>query len=668
LEEIGADDLQRVKALGYDGGLNVTAGGAGDVGVRGATGVTIQPGDILVGLHAWPTTSMKALAEVLNRDDLIELNPLKFYVVRQEMVEGNPNEPVMGDVVRTGRVTVNIDHLVRRGRTSRQYWYWQPSEALSGEPVSGEPLVAVAPPLSTGVPVPPAPAAPAAPADAAPAIEVAPPAETPPVPPEPPAAPSSGALPVPTIPRAQVPTPTIPRANVPVPTIPRAELQGKGEGSTFLAPPQVMRVPSTEYRSTPNATPARAQAATEGTDSFDVVTVERTTPDGRTVYETLPVPRTTVTTPAQGAETGRSPDPDGAQKPNLRYDGKTFDEWRNAWQTELSTAKRLEAVKALAAFGANGYGKDAAEAILEVAGQYDWTSIGGNKMIEPLQNACVEALAGPSFGEPRAVPQRIPVGDAMPAISAAARSGNQRQKMFLTYVLPYLEMPESIELRLILSKDQDATVRKYALPTLPTLGYDGHDEKVSARIREALKSDDPDEVAAAMRVVWPSPNPKQATAGEPYPYLEELGKWIFSPHAPVRKQARNLATSLKGADATHMTDVALAVLKDDSKKEQHIEAIRALAALGPNAKSAVDTLRPLVKSENQPIAVATNFALTRILRPAEYNRLLYDELGKRFELGWEVEGRSLGRPSGEKQEEYEAFQRAANDELRQVFP
>jgi hypothetical protein len=425
-------------------------------------------------------------------------------------------------------------------------------------------------------------------------------------------------------------------------------------------------VPSTQYPGTPNATPAPAQAASPATDNVDIVTVERTTPDGRIVYEQkVAVPRTTVTTPVPGEDGGWTPYLKALQKSDLRYEGKTFDEWRAAWKTELSTNKRVEAVKALAAFGANGHGKDAAQAILEVAGQYDWTSIGGNKMIEPLQNACVEALAGPSFGEPRAVPQRIPVGDAMPAISAAAKSGNQRQKMFLTYVLLYLEMPESIELRLMLSKDQDATVRKYALPTLPTLGYDGHDEKISERIREALKSNDPEEIAAAMRVIWPEVN---KAAGEPYPYLSELAEWIFSPHEAIRKQARSLLSGLKGNDATHMADVALAVLKDESKTEQHIEAIRALAALGPNAKSAVDSLRPLLNSEKQPIAVASNVALTRILKRAEYNKLLYDELGKRFELGWEVEGRSLGLPSGEKQEEYEAFQRAANDELRQVFP
>ena len=39
-------------------------------------------GDILVGLHVWPTTSLRDVAGVLNRNDIARLSPLKFYVVR----------------------------------------------------------------------------------------------------------------------------------------------------------------------------------------------------------------------------------------------------------------------------------------------------------------------------------------------------------------------------------------------------------------------------------------------------------------------------------------------------------------------------------------------------------------------------------------------------------
>src|SRR5262249_34188980 len=89
-----------------------------------------------------------------------------------------------------------------------------------------------------------------------------------------------------------------------------------------------------------------------------------------------------------------------ADKAALRYDGKSFDEWQTAWRTELSTEKRIEAVNALAAFGANGYGPQAAEAILEIADQYDWVTAiraDGVRSTEPegkLQRAVFEALVG----------------------------------------------------------------------------------------------------------------------------------------------------------------------------------------------------------------------------------------------------------------------------------
>ena len=103
LEPIGDDDLERVQALGYEGGL-VVRGNPGVVAKSGAdqVGDSILTDDILVGLHVWPTTTMEDVAEVLNRDDLAELDPLKFYVVRNVPIEGGPEQT--SDVVRTGRI------------------------------------------------------------------------------------------------------------------------------------------------------------------------------------------------------------------------------------------------------------------------------------------------------------------------------------------------------------------------------------------------------------------------------------------------------------------------------------------------------------------------------------------------------------------------------------
>jgi hypothetical protein len=55
------------------------------------------------------------------------------------------------------------------------------------------------------------------------------------------------------------------------------------------------------------------------------------------------------------------------------YDGKSFDEWRDLWKQELNPQRRSEAIAAFAAFARTGYGKEAAEAILDVAGQYDFS-------------------------------------------------------------------------------------------------------------------------------------------------------------------------------------------------------------------------------------------------------------------------------------------------------
>jgi hypothetical protein len=107
LEPIGEDDLKRVQALGYDGGVRVA-----NQPHSMSPAHELVFADIVVGLHVWPTTSLNDIADVLSRDDLAELNPLKFYVLRAE------NEPVTGttgtDQVVTGRIAVNLEGRPQR--------------------------------------------------------------------------------------------------------------------------------------------------------------------------------------------------------------------------------------------------------------------------------------------------------------------------------------------------------------------------------------------------------------------------------------------------------------------------------------------------------------------------------------------------------------------------
>jgi hypothetical protein len=55
--------------------------------------------------------------------------------------------------------------------------------------------------------------------------------------------------------------------------------------------------------------------------------------------------------------------PQVSEKQALRYDGKSFEHWRDVLETELNVDRQTEALQALGAFAANGHSKEAAKAI-----------------------------------------------------------------------------------------------------------------------------------------------------------------------------------------------------------------------------------------------------------------------------------------------------------------
>src|SRR5262249_25097570 len=74
----------------------------------------------------------------------------------------------------------------------------------------------------------------------------------------------------------------------------------------------------------------------------------------------------------QGGKAGpvaveEKPDPN---REELRYGGKPFHAWRQLLRTELKPQIRAEAIKALGAFGINGFGVEATTAILQAAKSY----------------------------------------------------------------------------------------------------------------------------------------------------------------------------------------------------------------------------------------------------------------------------------------------------------
>jgi RNA polymerase sigma factor (sigma-70 family) len=65
------------------------------------------------------------------------------------------------------------------------------------------------------------------------------------------------------------------------------------------------------------------------------------------------------------------PAEDAVQKERLRYGGKDFNEWKDILFTDLKPEVRIEALTAVAAFGANGYGAEATEAVIATMKKYD---------------------------------------------------------------------------------------------------------------------------------------------------------------------------------------------------------------------------------------------------------------------------------------------------------
>jgi hypothetical protein len=456
LEPIGQQFLQRVQALGYDGGVLVKRG-RGELGGPSEYG-QIQVGDILVGLHVWPTRNLQDVVDVLNRDDLDEYNPPKFYVVRAEIVGGTPSDPIFGDVVHTGRISV---------------------------------------------------------------------------------------------------------------TLPRGRFQREGFGMMGGAR-GMMAAPPT------SAPTSNAEMGLEEAKSS-------------------PMPR-----------------PADSDKSALRYDGKTFDEWRDLWKNELSTEKRLEAVKALAAFARAGYGKEATEAILNVASEYDFFIIQSDAEGK-LKQAIFEALA------PAQRPHSL-VNYWLPDFAERLQKDPQRWKWLAAHMLGRVNTQDErlIEILRTVAKTGPEEARFSALQALVRNQFDKNrqlDEETRELIAERLKSDDPQEVRLALSsLVVAAPSPE---TGAPQPlliFLPEVAPLLYHPSEDVRRSARGMLRHIDKADAPRAVEQLLEVLQNESRTQDHLHAIRALAAMGSQSRAATPILKQVLqRSDDQELLLASLAAIERIM-------------------------------------------------------
>jgi hypothetical protein len=308
---------------------------------------------------------------------------------------------------------------------------------------------------------------------------------------------------------------------------------------------------------------------------------------------------------------------------NLRYEGKTFEEWRDASRIELSTERQLVAVQALAAFGANGYAREATDAILDVATKHDF---GASSPRDSAESRLKFAIYD-SFTSRRSIGKSI----AFPMIFQRYERAPETWHDFVVYVLsrpPSLPSEVVALIRPLLEHEQP-DMRAAALEATHQSNPAGSAELLT----NALRDPDPQVVTKGLQLVGQNESrlrrdPMSAKVEFPIDRFLEL---IFRPDSergdPIRELARDM---LSGNESSRLSDESIGqvvarlmeVLNDPSRKDEHVLMIRAIrrVARGPrsnNRDAILDSYKATLErifreSEDVQLRIAAAFALQEL--------------------------------------------------------
>jgi beta-lactamase regulating signal transducer with metallopeptidase domain len=534
LEKLNSEELERVKAKGYQGGLRV-----------GANGMLAEH-DILVGLHVWPTESLDQITEILTRKDLDQLSPLKFYVIRDNLSRpaGSPNE----DRIVSGRIEVRLDALrtiqerrkeaalnqavrstlpLRAATKKHQLAALKYTQALdANEHVPGSVSEIDLKVLKAAVEA------------AKSEIESL-----------------SSQIGRPETGEAQQSS-TVSRPsadNGPLndgKTFDEGQaMQNQGRDATLQQLVALKKQVETELA-------FKEQVRDEGLvkDVEDRAMLDAEIAQLRDIVKQMGRRITSRTSQDKVTNaTGNSP----------LYDGKTFDQWRQMWHTELKTEKRTECIKALAAFGRVGLGQEAADAVLDVAAEYDFSANSSGPVLE-FKNAIQEVLTSGDG---------IAAEFWLPLYVDRLKQDPDKWSPMAPWVLRHLRSknPEVLGLLISMAANHEfkSSVRRGALTSVIAQLEAGGDEAITV-VRDALKSDDPLLVHMALSEL----------AFSRFDQFPEQIELLFAEDNNVRRQAHNFLDRL--TDSPH---AALAIQKlfevvdDPSRSEDHGRAYIAVCQI-----------------------------------------------------------------------------------------
>jgi RNA polymerase sigma factor (sigma-70 family) len=302
----------------------------------------------------------------------------------------------------------------------------------------------------------------------------------------------------------------------------------------------------------------------------------------------------------------------------LRYGGKSFEEWRNVLLTELKPESRAEALKAMGTFGANGYPREAAAAVVQVLRGYDPPpgDEGDNKVLD----AAFLALLKIGF-------------DATPALVEELAKGNRRSRIHVLSVLPNLRTQDKDVVPAVIKDMLPAVIKAteggeptVRIQALQSLYYIDSANAPVAVFAKAAGDKNPEVRVEAMR--WLAEmGPK---AQEALPQLLKAAADVEKKYPQIRVQALDVLGKLD-LDAQKVVPILIKALRDDSSEVQ-MAALGPVTKLGPEAKDLAVRVAELLKKAKKPEdkitivrALARIGPTDRALQP-ELVKMLQDEL------------------------------------------
>ncbi len=285
---------------------------------------------------------------------------------------------------------------------------------------------------------------------------------------------------------------------------------------------------------------------------------------------TDPVPAKAVLTAVPPEKSDATGAANQAARERLTYDGKKFQQWLDEFHAELNPVRRTEAIKALTAFGARGYGKEAAEPIVidmrEYGKELASTPPANNSPIRLMILAAEEAFESSDRSRPGIAPR-----DSVPILVRELKEGPTNGRYFAARILYDIgpEARSTIPVLLdVVRNDTDSQVRTMAFYAVAAADKAG--ETTMSLVEELARGKD--RLLAVRAILTAAADARRASGAEP----SELPKKL-KPFVKMVIEAAN-----------------------DPDPELRLAAVRTLFELRPVPKDPVPALIGLLEKGDSP--------------------------------------------------------------------